>query len=79
MANRNAAQNLTDEDRSRGGQHSSGNFKHDPVRAAEAGRRGGEQSSGNFKNNSQRAAEAGRKGGGNSGGNTNKNDDSDNN
>lgn len=66
MANRNAAQNLSDEDRSRGGQHSSGNFKNNPARAAEAGRKGGQKSSGNFKNNPARAAEAGRKGGENS-------------
>lgn len=63
MANRNAAQNLSDEDRSRGGQHSSGNFKNNPKRAAEAGRKGGQMSSGNFKNDPARAAEAGRKGG----------------
>lgn len=32
---------LTDEERSRGGQMSSGNFANDPGRASEAGRRGG--------------------------------------
>nr|WP_306430658.1 MULTISPECIES: general stress protein [Chromohalobacter] len=39
------------------------NFKHDPGRAAEAGRKGGRQSPGNFKQDSDRAREAGRKGG----------------
>lgn len=38
-ANRN---NLSDEGRSKGGQNSSGNFKNDPQRAAEAGKKGGE-------------------------------------
>ena len=74
MANRNAAQNLTEEDRRRGGQHSSGNFKNDPQRAAQAGSEGGKNSPGNFKNDPQRAAEAGRKGGesSHSGSNTNR-------
>lgn len=36
--------NLSQEGRSKGGQHSSGNFKHDPERAAEAGRKGGQAS-----------------------------------
>jgi general stress protein YciG len=46
---------------------SSGNFRNDPERAAEAGRKGGQAggqaSGGNFKNDPERAAEAGRKGG----------------
>lgn len=46
MANQNPQNNLTDEDRSRGGSHSGGNFKNDPERAAEAGRKGGERSHG---------------------------------
>jgi uncharacterized protein len=47
--NPNAADNLTDEDRSKGGQMSSGNFKNDPQRASEAGQKGGKaaQDSGN--------------------------------
>lgn len=50
--------------KSKGGESpSSGNFKDDPARAAEAGRKGGEASGGNFKNDPARAAEAGRKGG----------------
>jgi hypothetical protein len=40
--NHNAAQNLSREARSKGGQHSSGNFKNDPERAREAGRKGGQ-------------------------------------
>jgi general stress protein YciG len=44
---------------------SSGNFRNDPERAAEAGRKGGQAggqaSGGNFKNDPERAAEAGRK------------------
>lgn len=51
------------EGRSRGGQNSGGNFKHDPKRAAEAGRKGGQESGGNFKNDPRRASEAGKKGG----------------
>lgn len=39
--NPNAAENLTDEDRSKGGSMSGGNFKNDPERAREAGRKGG--------------------------------------
>ena len=46
MANKNPQNNLTTEDRSRGGSHSGGNFKNDPERAAEAGRKGGERSRG---------------------------------
>lgn len=46
MANQNPQNNLTREDRSRGGSHSGGNFKNDPERAAEAGRKGGERSRG---------------------------------
>lgn len=38
--------NLTDEGRSKGGQHSSGNFKNDPERASEAGKKGGRASHG---------------------------------
>jgi general stress protein YciG len=49
--------------RSAGGQHSGGNFKNDPERAAEAGHKGGQASGGNFKNDPQRASEAGQKGG----------------
>lgn len=52
-----------DQGRPAGGQHSGGNFKNDPQRAAEAGHKGGQQSGGNFKNDPERAAEAGRKGG----------------
>ena len=37
MANPNAAKNLTREARAKGGRNSSGNFKHNPQRAAEAG------------------------------------------
>lgn len=40
----NRGQNLTQEDRSKGGSMSPGNFKNDPERAAEAGRKGGESS-----------------------------------
>lgn len=40
-----------------------GNFKHNPVRAAAAGRKGGANSGGNFKHNRERARAAGRKGG----------------
>lgn len=39
MANQN-------EGRSAGGQHSGGNFKNDPERAAEAGQKGGQHSHG---------------------------------
>lgn len=35
------AHELTDEERSQGGQHSGGNFANDPERASEAGRMGG--------------------------------------
>ncbi len=53
----------TPDGRSKGGQNSGGNFKHDPARAAEAGRKGGQESGGNFKNDPVRAAAAGKKGG----------------
>ncbi len=46
MTNRNPQNNLSQEARSRGGKQSSGNFKNDPQRAAEAGRKGGKASSG---------------------------------
>jgi general stress protein YciG len=39
--NKNAAENLDDEDRSKGGSASGGNFKNDPQRAREAGKKGG--------------------------------------
>ncbi|WP_240673401.1 general stress protein, partial [Chromohalobacter israelensis] len=48
-------------------QESSGNFKNDPEKAAEAGHKGGQESSGNFKNDPEKAAEAGHKGGKNQG------------
>lgn len=38
------AHQLTDEERSRGGRESGGNFANDPERASEAGREGGKQS-----------------------------------
>ena len=44
MANQNAAQNLDEEARRKGGQNSGGNFKNDPDRASEAGKIGGENS-----------------------------------
>lgn len=47
----------------KGGQQSSGNFKHSSDAAAAAGKKGGAVSGGNFKFNRERAAEAGRKGG----------------
>lgn len=47
MANQNPSENLSREDRSKGGQNSPGNFKNDPQRAAEAGRKGGQSRSGN--------------------------------
>lgn len=62
-ANNTTAAERQEEGRSRGGQHSSGNFKNDPERAAEAGHKGGQNSGGNFKNDPERAAEAGQKGG----------------
>lgn len=37
--NKNAAQNLTDEDRAKGGSMSPGNFKNDPKRASEAAKK----------------------------------------
>jgi len=48
---------------SMGGKASSGNFKHDPARAALAGARGGQVSGGNFKKNPERAAILGSRGG----------------
>ncbi|GAA0269182.1 stress-induced protein [Pseudomonas rhodesiae] len=48
---------------SKGGQHSGGNFKNDPQRAAEAGSKGGQHSGGNFANDREKASQAGRKGG----------------
>lgn len=38
----NRGSNLSAESRSKGGSNSPGNFKHDPARAAEAGRKGGQ-------------------------------------
>lgn len=46
MANKNAAANLSNAARSKGGSNSGGNFKHDPQRAAKAGRKGGRASHG---------------------------------
>jgi general stress protein YciG len=40
MANQNPANNLSEEDRSKGGSNSGGNFKHDPQRASNAGKKG---------------------------------------
>lgn len=40
--NFNPADNLSNEARSKGGKHSSGNFKNDPKRASEAGKKGAE-------------------------------------
>lgn len=37
------AHKLTEDERSKGGSNSGGNFKNDPGRAAEAGRKGGSQ------------------------------------
>lgn len=51
MAQNQNKQNGSYEGRSKGGQNSSGNFKHDPQRAAEAGRKGGEARSRNMQNN----------------------------
>ena len=42
--NRNAAANLDDKARSKGGRMSGGNFKNNPQRASEAGRTGGSKS-----------------------------------
>lgn len=53
MANPNPQNNLTPEARSKGGKHSSGNFKNDPQRAAEAGRKGGKASRGGGRRSSQ--------------------------
>lgn len=39
--NRNAAQNLSDEDRAKGGSMSGGNFKNDREKASRAGKKGG--------------------------------------
>lgn len=44
MANQNPQNNLSPEARSKGGQNSPGNFKHDRKRASDAGRRGGQAS-----------------------------------
>lgn len=52
MANQNAADNLSPEARSKGGQNSPGNFKNDPQRASEAGRKGGENSHGGGRSSS---------------------------
>lgn len=38
----NPADNLSEEDRAKGGSNSSGNFKNDPQRASEAGKKGAE-------------------------------------
>ncbi|MCD5986293.1 general stress protein [Pseudomonas phytophila] len=54
------------ENGSKGGQNSGGNFKKDPERAAEAGSKGGQHSGDNFANDREKASEAGRKGGENS-------------
>lgn len=55
MANNNPhpEDNLTDEGRSKGGQNSSGNFKNDPQRAAEAGRKGGQSSHSGGRSNQE--------------------------
>lgn len=53
MANQNAAANLDDNARSKGGSNSGGNFKNDPQRASEAGRKGGRASSGNGNQNQE--------------------------
>ena len=57
----NPADNLSDEDRAKGGSNSSGNFKNDPKRASEAGKQGAES----------QPTEAKRKGGENSHSNDN--------
>ena len=44
--------NLTEEGRRKGGQHSGGNFRNDPERAAEAGRKGGKRSQGGGRQSS---------------------------
>lgn len=46
MANPNPQNNLSPEARSKGGQNSPGNFKHDRQRASDAGRKGGQASRG---------------------------------
>ena len=51
--NRNPADNLTPEGRSKGGSRSGGNFKNDPQRAAEAGRKGGQRSHGGGRNRNE--------------------------
>jgi len=40
--NNNPANNLSDQDRAKGGSNSGGNFKNDPQRASEAGKMGAE-------------------------------------
>lgn len=47
----------------KGGQVSTGNFKHSSERASKAGKIGGSVSPSNFKNNPELARLAGRKGG----------------
>jgi uncharacterized protein len=42
--NKNAAENLDDEARSKGGKASGGNFANDPHRASQAGKKGGSKS-----------------------------------
>ncbi|SMH35979.1 con-10 family general stress protein [Azospirillum agricola] len=54
------------EGRAAGGQHSGGNFKNDPERAAQAGSKGGQNvapEDRSFSKDHNLAAEAGRKGG----------------
>jgi uncharacterized protein len=58
MAGNNPADNLSNEDRAKGGQNSGGNFKNDPQRASEAGKKGAQA----------QPTEAKAKGGQNSGG-----------
>ncbi len=41
QGNQNPSENLSNEDRSKGGSMSGGNFKNDPERASEAGQDGG--------------------------------------
>lgn len=51
--NKNAAQNLSDDARSKGGSASSGNFKNNPQRANEAGKKGGRASRGGGKSSAR--------------------------
>jgi general stress protein YciG len=51
MANDNPANNLSDEDRSKGGQHSGGQFKTGSQRTKAAAKKGGQSSSGGGGNN----------------------------